>query len=115
MKVEIRHTFESGMNVYAAERLLREHGYDILMLPPCPLPHTPIRDEVTGRNVIAYREGYESQARRVEAILATLVPVDGVIAQEFSSVTGLPEPPPGMPNILTLINEEIVIYLNRVA
>ncbi len=114
MKVEIRHTFESGMNVYAVERLLKEHGYELLMMPPCPLPLGPIREEVTGRNVVTYREGYERQAQRVRDILATMIEIDDFRPQQMSAL-GLPEPPPGMPNILNLINEEIVIYLNRVA
>jgi hypothetical protein len=113
MKVEIRHTFESNVNVYAVERLLKEHGYSPLMLPPCPLPLGPIREEVTGCNCIHYRPGYERQAQRVRDILETLIPIDDCKPQQHSSL-GLPEPPPGMPNILNLINEEIVIYLNRV-
>jgi hypothetical protein len=113
MRVEIRHTFESRVDVYAVERLLREHGYDMLLMPPSPLPLGPIREEVAGRNVITYREGYKIQAERVRALLETLIAVDEFKPQQHS-LLGLPEPPPGMPNILSLINEEIVIYLNRV-
>jgi hypothetical protein len=113
VRVEIRHTFESRVDVYAVERLLREHGYDLLMLPPSPLPLGPVREEVAGRNVITYREGYQKQGQRIRTLLETMIPIDELKPQEMSSL-GLPEPPPGMPNILNLINEEIVVYLNRV-
>jgi len=114
MRVEIRHTFESKVDVYAVERLLREYGYELLLMPPSPLPLGPIREEVGGRNVITYREGFEKPAARIRAVLEKTIPIDDLKPQQMS-LLGLPDPPPGMPNILNLINEEIVIYLNRVA
>ncbi|MFH0810218.1 MAG: hypothetical protein V2A77_07095 [Pseudomonadota bacterium] len=114
MKVELRHTFESSMDVYEAERRLRQHGYDLLMLPPSPLPFGPVREEVAGRNVISYRDGFEEQARRIRSVLEGIMEIDEVVPQRLPSA-GLPEAPPNMPNLLNLINEEIVIYLNRVA
>ena len=114
MRVEIRHTFESRVDVYAVERLLKEHGYDLLMMPPSPLPLGKVREEVAGRNVITYREGFEKPAERIKRILEKTIPIDDFRPQQMSML-GLPDPPPGMPNILNLINEEIVIYLNRVA
>jgi hypothetical protein len=114
MKVEIRHTFESAVDVYAVDRLLKANGYDMLLLPPSPLPLGPIRDEVAGLNVITYRDGYEKHAERIRAILDPVVGIDDVKSQDMPSL-GLPKPKPGMPSLLNLINEEIVIYLNRVA
>jgi hypothetical protein len=102
------------MDVYAVERLLKEYGYELLMMPPCPLPPGPVREEMAGRNVITYREGFDKPAERIRRILEKILEIDDLQPQRMS-LLGLPDPPPGMPNILNLINEEIVIYLNRVA
>jgi hypothetical protein len=112
MRVEIRHTFESNVDVFSVERVLKEFGYELLLLPPCPLPSAPIKEEVAGRNVICFRQGFDRVAERIKRIVETVCPVDEVFMQNQTSL-GLPEPLPGMPHILDLINEEIVIYLNR--